>query len=641
MTVLNQHNANLISRLNRPLVVCSLLIILPVIIYGQMSDHAFVNFDDEIYYKNPHVQQGFTAEGIEWAFSMAPKQHATYWHPVTWLSFMLGYELFGYHPGYHLLGNLVVHVLNSLLMFLCLNRMTRSFKRSMMAAALFALHPMNVESVAWFTQRTNLLSMFFGLLAMLSYVRYAKRRTLAGYMVALAAFSLSLMAKPMLITIPFVLLLLDVWPLQRINLDALPVGFKKASVPNILQDGPSPPTGSQSHVPVWHLLIEKMPFMALAALSIYVTVLSRGIIVSTQSVPMDLRFSNALVAYVQYIGKLLLPLNLCVYYPFPPMIPLWKIIGAILFLLSVTIVALRKIRTHPYLLTGWLWFLGTLVPVIGLVQSGLQPAIADRYAYFSFIGLFIIICWGIPAVITVGRNRNILFILAGITTVAILSIISFNQVKTWKNSYTLFNHAFRTVGENPVIQNNLAVALVDLGNPEMAVSHFSAVIRATPDQPGGYSNLGNALSQMGRYREAVQYCEAALKRDPDHAEAHNNMGFALTNLGKVESAVYHFNKAIALNENNEKAYNNLGVINVQRGEWNEASRLFERALTINYLNAEAHNNLGVVHAHHQRLFKAIGHFKIALRIKPNYQDAQRNLKMTQAKMTTIKSTHEK
>ncbi len=351
------------------LMVCLFLIVATLAVYWQVGDHEFINFDDNLYVtENRHVQAGLTFEGIKWALTTTD---VAYWHPVTWLSLMLDYELYGLNSrGYHLT-NLLFHILSTLLLFVVLKRMTGAHWQSAFVAALFALHPLNVESVAWVVERKNVLSTFFWMLTVWTYARYAERPKLNRYLLILPPFALGLMAKPMLVTLPFVLILLDYWPLGRLQLNVLPTIWGERGV-------------------LWG----KVPLLALSAVSIYLSSLSieRG---CSEPASMSLRIANALVSYVGYIGKMIWPHNMAVFYPPPDMVPIWQAVLAALFLVFVSVLVIRTARQRPYLAVGWLWYIGTLVPAIGLVRAGLWLAMADRFAYVPFIGLFVMIAWGV------------------------------------------------------------------------------------------------------------------------------------------------------------------------------------------------------------------------------------------------------
>ncbi|MBC2695325.1 MAG: hypothetical protein HF982_08645, partial [Desulfobacteraceae bacterium] len=353
----NDHSDSIFN-IGYDVLICLFLVIATLAVYWQINYHEFINFDDSLYIlQNKQVQKGLTSESISWAFSFTD---IAYWHPLTWLSHMLDCQIYGLIPGMHHRTNLILHIVNSILLFFVFQKMTGALWRSAFVATLFALHPLNVESVAWVAERKNVLSTFFWMLTMLAYVHYTTRPGLYRYLLTLLFLMLGLMAKPMLVTLPFVLLLLDYWPLERLR--------------------------NQSP---FNLILEKIPFFAFSAVSVYISSLSvkyYGIVVSTELVPMQIRIANALVSYVKYIEKMIWPKNLAIFYPFPDTLPIWQILGAGLFLASISFLVFLNLRKKPYLCMGWLWFLGTLIPVIGLKQAGLWPAMADRWAYVPFVG---------------------------------------------------------------------------------------------------------------------------------------------------------------------------------------------------------------------------------------------------------------
>jgi hypothetical protein len=388
--------------MRRELLISLLLICITLALYGQVLNHQFVYFDDTLYVtENRHIQEGLTLESVIWALTATD---ISYWQPMTLFSLVLDYEIFGLNPrGFHLT-NLLLHTLNALFLFLVLRRMTGSLWQSAFVATLFAIHPLNVESVAWVVERKNVLSTFFWMLTMLSYVYYSERPSLSRYLLTLLLFALGLMAKPMLVTLPFVLLLLDYWPLGRLQLGDLGKNLEP-------QSHRETQSGSQGSL-VFRLVLEKVPFFVFSMGSIYMSLWSvqspGSVATNTVMMSMSLRFTNALVSYVSYIGKMIWPRNLAVFYPPPEILPWWQAVAAAFFLILVSVLVLRQLRRRPYLLMGWLWYLGTLIPVIGLVQVGLWPALADRFVYVPLVGLFIIAAWGVPDLLGKWRHRKLI-----------------------------------------------------------------------------------------------------------------------------------------------------------------------------------------------------------------------------------------
>jgi len=539
------------------------LIAATLAVYWQVGDHEFIDFDDNLYVtENSHVQAGLTLKGVKWALTTTD---VAYWHPVTWLSLMLDYELYGLNSrGYHLT-NLLFHILSTLLLFAALKRMTGAHWQSAFVAALFALHPLNVESVAWVVERKNVLSTFFWMLTMWTYARYAERPKLNRYLLILPPFALGLMAKPMLVTLPFVLLLFDYWPLNRFQVgqSAEEADSKTRSSVN---------SGYQWSL-VFRLVLEKVPLIALSVISIYLSFLSVqrfGVVVSTESVQMGLRIANALVSYAGYIGKMIWPHNLAVFYPPPVMVPIWQAVLAALFLVFVSFLVIRAARQRPYLAVGWLWYIGTLVPAIGLVRAGLWPAMADRFAYVPLIGLFVIFAWGVPDLMARRRyQKSVLAICTGAVLLA-FAICAWLQAGHWKNNFSLFKHTVNVTANNWVAHNIVGSVLAEQGMLKEAMVHYSEALRIKPYYTQAHFNMGVALVRQGRLREAVAYYREAVRIKPDFAEAYINLGIAYFGQGDVDKAISEFKCAISLAPGNSDAHYNLGIAYGSKGLHNEA-----------------------------------------------------------------------
>lgn len=553
-----------------------------LIIYSQARHHDFVVYDDRTYITgNPNVLEGLTPESFRWAFSFKEKDK-TYWHPITWLSHMLDVQLFGMNAGSHLMINLMVHTLNTLLLLYVFRRMTGKLWPSAIVAALFALHPLNVESVAWVAARKNLLSTMFWMFTILAYVRYVEKSDLKRYALILAVFSLGLLTKPMLVTLPCVLLLLDFWPLRRFQ-----IGQRSAL------DHPN--------VPMGRLILEKAPMLVLSAVSVYISTFSLynyGDLVAVESVPMRLRVANALVSYVAYLGKMAVPLNLTCFYPFPIEVPLWKSTGAVALLTVVTITAARLLRQHPYFLIGWLWYLGTLFPVIGLMQAGLWPAVADRFVYVPLIGIYVIIAWSL-AELSKKMSRSVVWITTS-ATILILALVGFShkQVGYWKNSITLFSHAVAVTKEN-------------------YLSHYA---------------LGYAYEQKRKVDDAIFHYKAALEINPNEVDVHYNLAILMASKGHLEEAIRYYKNVLRIEPTDAQAHNNLGNIFFRQEKWDKAVRQYQEAIHINSEYAMAHNNLGATMMRQGRIPKAVQHFRAALRIKPEDEQTRRYLQLAIAQL---------
>ena len=574
-----------------PRLVYLVLIFVTLVVFHQVPSYDFINLDDNLYiYENSRVQAGLTLEGIVWAFTTF---EAYNYHPLTWLSHMLDCQLFGLRPGLHHLTNLLFHLANTVLLFFVLRRMTGTLWRSGFVAALFALHPLHVESVAWVAERKDLLSAFFWFLSIWAYARYAERPGLNRYLPVLLFFSLGLLAKPMVVTLPFVLLLLDFWPLGRMQFHQAGTNIRPL----------------EQKVSAFRLVWEKIPLFALAAISIVVTFAAQqqgGALKSLEAFPLTTRIANALISYVSYIGKMMWPQNLAVYYPHPATVPTWQAAGCGLLLICLSALFIWASRKRPYLAVGWLWYLGTLVPVIGLVQVGSQ-AMADRYTYLPLVGLFVALAWGVPSLLVS------------------FTVCTWLQLRHWQNSLTIFQHTVNVTTDNYFAHNNLGVALAKGGRFDEAVDHYYVALRIKPDQAEVYNNLGNALEAQGNVDEAIRRYTEALRIEPDNAKAHNNLGNALATQGKVDEAISHYSEALRIEPDHAGAHYNLGNVLAERGNVDEAINHYNEALRIWPDWAGAHNNLGVALERRGNFKEAIRHYYQALRIKPDYPKAKDNL----------------
>jgi len=649
---------------HRDILICLFLIIVILAVYWQVQNYDFVNFDDDGYVtENRHVQEGLTLKGITWAFT---KFSPTYWHPLTWLSHMLDCELYGLEPGMHHLTSLLFHIVNTLLLFLVFRKMTGSLWQSAFVAALFALHPINVDTVAWVAERKNVLSTFFWILTMFTYARYIEKPGLFRYMLTFSVFALGLMAKPMLVTLPFVLLLLDYWPLRRLHFGQSNSDNRRKARKSTTSDY----TGS----PIFRLVLEKTPFFLLVIL--YFCLISLSFqpdavgVVSTESVSMKLRLANALVSCVSYMGKMIWPQDLAVLYPFPTtMLPIWQITGAVLLLVCVSVLVARVWKQKPYFVVGWLWFLGTLVPVIGIIQSGLWPAMADRWAYIPLIGLFIMIAWGVPDLLSRWQHRRAFLAISAGCILSVLTMVTWMQLQYWQNSISLFEHTLNVTTDNFVMHNNMGLALQEQGKTDEAIGHYTDALKIKPDYADAHYNFGIALQEQGKIDEAIAHYTDALKINPDYAKAHYNLGIVRQKQGKIDEAIAHYakamkikpdyvdarvNLAVALEEQDKiaeaiahytealkiqpddaKVYNNLGSILGRQGRFEEAIDHYSEALKIKPDYAKVHNNLGSILVMQGKLDEAISHYSEALRINPDDDDARARLQMIQ---TVLKKT---
>jgi len=617
--------------------VALLLTVLTIGFYWQVHNCDFVNYDDNVYVtENSNVQSGVSVENIGWAFTTGSLRN---WHPVTWLSLMLDYQLFGLNPRAFHITNLFFHTASGLLLFLALNQMTGKIWRSGFAAALFALHPVHVESVAWIAERKDVLSTFFLMLTILAYVRYAKCPGVSRYLSVAAAFSLGLLSKAMLVTLPFVLLLLDYWPLERFQIGKLK-GAKKT------QKAVSP-KAIYKQATFFDLVKEKMPLFILSAVFSIITYVIQqegGTMRSLEMIPLGSRIANAFVSYISYIQKMIAPIRLAVLYPHPgSKLPLAYALIAGVVLLVITIAVIRYRKGRPYLVVGWLWYIGTLVPVIGLVQVGGQ-AMADRYSYVPLTGLFIIIAWGVPEVLSRWRYRKIVLASAGCLIISVLAVLTALQVQHWKNSITLFEHAVAVTNDNYTAHNNLATALDDDGQSQAAVAHYLKALAINQNYIKARYNLGNAFMHTGRIDEAVLHWNEVLRLDGDHTGAHNNIAVVMSRQGKFKEAAEHYRHILRVRPGNAEAEKNLAVAIenqqdmeqalkhyeranslAQSGKFEEAVRFYSRALEINPKFVMAHNNLGNVYLLQGEFEKSLEHYSKAIEIAPDFAESHYNL----------------
>ena len=547
------------------IVIYVLLALATIAIYAQTATHGYVAYDDDQYvYQNHWVKAGLTGANIAWAFTTFFYAN---WHPLTWLSYMLDFSLWGENPGAQHLENVAIHLASTLLLFLALTRMTRRPWRAALVAAIFSLHPLRVESVAWISERKDVLSTFFDMLTLLLYVRYAAKPAVPRYLAVVLAFALSLLAKPMAVTFPLVLLLLDVWPLRRI---AWP---------------PAPAAGRR-------VIVEKLPLLGLSAAASVFTFLAQrnfGAVASLSRLPLAARAANSAISYVAYMGKALWPADLAVLYPERSPDSGSAFLAAIL-LVAITGVAWIWIRKRPYFAVGWLWYLGMLVPVIGLVQVGVQ-SMADRYTYLPMAGLSIALVWTVADLVEGRRELRLAAGVAAASVLIALAAVSFRQTGYWKSSRALFEHTLAVTRNNHIIENNLGVIL---------------------------GREGNSREAMSLYREALAIV-------PDYADAHANLGHELLKAGQFADGEQHLIRALALRPEIASAHGDLGVLLAARGQYEEARQQFECALAVNPNDADNQSNLCFALTHLGRAEEAIAHCNAALRIDPNHANAKFNL----------------
>jgi tetratricopeptide (TPR) repeat protein len=599
------------------------LIAVNIVVYAPVAHHEFLSWDDPQYLlDNPHISGGLTWPAVSWALTSG---YASNWHPLTWWSHMLDVQLYGLSAGPHHLTNLLLHIANTLLLFGLLHAMTGALGRSAFVAALFATHPLHVESVAWVAERKDVLSTLFWMLTVWAYLWYLAargegpaprpRRRFGRYSVMVALFGLGLMAKPMLVTLPLVLLLLDAWPLGRVtpgNDDAVHSGLA------LLKRQRS----------AWLPLVrEKLPLLALAGASSVITfVVQRkgGAVAAFEALPLGDRVANALVSYMRYIGKMLWPVRLAAVYPLSRPIPLWWVVWSLGAFCAISVVVMRAARRYPYLALGWLWYVGTLVPVIGVIQVGSQ-SMADRYTYIPFIGLFIIVAWGGTDLIARWpRRRQVLPIIAGVAIAACM-VVARHQVGYWRDSLALWGHAVDVTHDNYIAQNGLGEALAAHGRVDEAIAHLSEAVRLSPDFPFAQNNLGVELKRQGHWSDAIAHYSEALRTKPDFAEAHNNLANALDAGGRTSEAITHYTEALRTKPDYAEAHNGLGVALAKTERLGEAIDHFSAAVRIKPDSVDAYNNLGIALALQGRREDAIHEFSEALRVSPGNPLARRSL----------------
>jgi len=544
------------------LLVCACLAVLCLVGYEQVRRNEFVGWDDDDYItENTRVNTGLTVRNVVWAFG---KNNISYWHPLAWLSHMLDCELFGTRPAGHHLVSLFLHIVNALLLFIVLNRTTGATWKSAFVAALFVLHPINVDSVAWAAERKNVLSTFFLMLTILAYVYYCEKPNFHRYVAVFLLTAAGLLAKPTVAVLPFILLLLDYWPLQRLQLSSL--------------SGPE-----AGRLSLYRAVIEKVPLFMISAAVVFTSsfiLRSRQVTIPVRFVPVTLRLANALVSYASYIANMLWPRNLAVHYPYPKYVPFWHVAAAALLLVCITILAVCLARKKKFFIVGWLWFVGTLVPVSGLIQAGLWPAMADRFAYVPLIGLFIILAWAVPDLLQKHKYKTQALIVASTAVLLILLVLTRRQVYFWKDSYTLFSHTLKVTENNAPMHNNLANTLKDRNDIDAAIHHYRQALSIDPLYPKAHYNLAFILQLRGRTDEAISHYRQVLKIRPNNTDARNNLGMALMSKGKIDEAVEQYTLALKIDPDDTDLHYNLGIALQRLKRFDEAVIQFQQTLKI-------------------------------------------------------------
>jgi tetratricopeptide (TPR) repeat protein len=630
----------------------AMLALVTIVVYWPAVHHGFVDYDDPLYVTdNPLVRAGLSWEGLSWAFGRVHGFH-TYWHPLTWVSHMVDCQLYGPKPYGHHLTSVLLHAANVALVFLVFRRMTGAFWRCVVLAALFGVHPLQVDSVAWVAERKNLLSAGFWLLTLYAYARYAqghspeplgkvsKTRSVRPtsdkpvrgasrthhpslfYILSLFFMACGLMCKPVLVTLPIVLLLLDYWPLRR---------FQRTTSPP--RDGLGMGAPDSSLKRLLSLLWEKVPFFALAAASSVITLLAHqalGMLNSVSTPSWDARLENALVSYVRYLGKTFWPSDLAVFYPYPSVLPMWEVIVSALLLIAISGVVLRTARSRPWLFVGWFWFLGVLVPFIGLIQAG-EQAMADRFIYVPALGVFVALIWGLHGWANDPHYQVKGLLMAGSAATLVWVALTRQQLGYWEDGETLFRHALAVTENNYLAHLNLGSTLNERGQVDEAIREFKEALRLKPGYVLAYNNLGVAVVKKGQIDEGISYYREAIRLNPSYAEAHSNLGLALGRKGQLDEAIREFQEAIHLKPDFAEAHSNLGMPLVTKGRIDAAIQEFQTALRLKPDSAEAHSNLGMAFARKNQLDKAIQGFQDAIRLKPDFAEAHYNLGLVLAR----------
>jgi len=646
-------------------------------LYGQVIGHQFIGYDDPEYVTdNPIVQKGLSWEGFLWAFTTFTLAN---WHPLTWLSHMLDVQLFGMNPGGHHLVSVLFHVLNTILVFWILRQTTGALWRSAVVAALFALHPLHVESVAWVSERKDVLSTFFWLLALWAYARYAKKPSMPGYLPVLSFFVLGLLAKPMLITLPLVLLLLDYWPLGRLKREpampaaapVTPPATRERRIKKQERQRKEPLTTPSSRGSVaWSLVLplvyEKIPLLVLSVASSLITLYAQqkgGAVVPLSHYSLLDRVANAIVSYAAYLWKMFWPSGLIFFYPMRVHSPALVLLASALLLVGATFLSLRWAARRPYLAVGWFWYVITLLPVIGIVKVG-GAAMADRYTYVALLGPFIALAWGTFDLAQALRVPRAALATASALVVGACMLLTYNQVTTWRDGFTLFRHALSVGPRNYVAQTLLASEYFRQEKFEEAMVHFKAaldldprgekaltnmgiiyyhtrkyveaietfdqVLSMYPNSPAVHEWLGRACLEAGNFDKAATHFRHAIQPGRDNAVSYSGLGETLTFQNRLEEALRYTRQAIEAQPQNAKLYNNAGYILIRQRKVDDAIAQFQNAVRLAPDYARAHNNLGSALMEKKRVDEAIDHFETAVRLEPGNQSARENMKDTLA-----------
>jgi len=595
------------------LIICVVLAMATLAVFWQLHEYNFTNYDDPVYVTgNSFIRSGITPDALKWAFGT---KYYNLWHPLVWLSFMIDYQFYGMKAGGYHLTNILIHMLSALMLFWLFRRMTGEIWKSAFVAAFFALHPLHVESVAWIAERKDVLSAFFWMLTLTAYVYYAEKPDIKKYLLVLASFLCALMSKPMVVTLPVVMILLDYWPLSRFQPKVM------ANIPDMPKQDPSkkgkrksksqkenaevktapavrqalPESKVWGIIPVWQIK-EKAPFFLLSAVIILVNLYTSDKKVY-EHFSLGARLANAPVAFVTYLEKSFLPHDLAILYPFSAQIPAWQVAGSVLLIIAVTAAIIAAVKRLPYLFVGWFWFAATILPVIGILQISTSApfSMADRYHYLTSIGIAVMAAWGIPALLPREQIYKKILFAAAAVFLLVLAVLTWQQCHYWKNSKELWSHALNVTKNNYVAHNNLGPSLFNEGKTEEALEHFRKAIELKPDYSFAYNNRGNMYAEMGRYEEAVRDYDQAVKLTPDDATAYNNRGTIYSDTGRYGQAIEDFTEAIRLKPGYPDAYYNRGNAFGKSGRFQQALDDFSTAIRLKENYADAYVNRGITY----------------------------------------------
>jgi protein O-mannosyl-transferase len=609
VTMLNKIN---ISSGRQKLIVYIFLAVVTLAVFWQVNQYDFINFDDNVYVsENSHIRSGITLDGFRWAFSTL---HAQFWHPLTWLSLMFDYQLYGLNAGGYHLTNVILHILSALLLFWLFNRMTGAVWRSAFVAAFFALHPLRVESVAWVAERKEVLSGFFWMLTLCLYVYYTEKPAVRRYLLVVFCFVCGLMSKPMVVTLPVIMILMDYWPLRRFE-------------------------SQKGNVILWQLK-EKTPLFILSAFFSIITIYAQQkLFVNNFSIRS--RFANAPVSFITYLEKTFWPHDMAVFYPFSDQLPVWQVWGSTILIIVISVAVILMVKRMPYLFVGWLWYAIALLPVIGIIRSTLH-SIHDTYTYLPSIGIAIMLAWGIPSLFKSENMRKKILLPSSIFTIIIMLVLTRQQCGYWKNSVTIFSHAVKVTKDNHIAHNNLGAALAEKGKTKEANYHFNEAIRIQPDYAIDYraidnNNKGILYSRFAQYELANKYYNEAIRLNHNYSPAYYNRGSLYMNLGQHQLAIEDFNNFLRLDSDCAICYHKKGIIYGEHHQYRSAIDNFSKAINLKPDYFKAYKNRGFAYAKLGEYQNAIDDYSEALLRQPNDADTYHHRSLAYLLQNNIKS----